>query len=119
MQEVSQEEIEKLLKYISEDDYLILVENFLHENSELLKSVSDSGFKSDPENVIRSVHSIKGNSSSLGFDRLSNYSAKFEELLKNQSLEKKSDIFVRYRNTVSQSLTIIKQFFNDKDRGRV
>lgn len=119
MQEVSQEEIEKLLKHISVNDYFLLVEDFLLETSEQLESISEKKFNSEPENVIRLVHTIKGSSSSLGFDHLSHYSAKFEELLKNVTIEKKSNIFTTYRDSVRQSLTTIKHFFNGTDRSRI
>lgn len=116
MEEVSESEIEKLLQHISKDDYLALVNDFFIEITVQLEAISESNYSTDRKGVIRTVHSIKGSSSSLGFNRLSRYSAEFEELLKNHSLEEKSDIFVSYLTSVQQSLIAIKQFFNDNDR---
>lgn len=111
MQEINYDTINELIKHVGEDAYMALVKEFIEETSKQLQLINDESFLDNKEAVIRAVHSIKGNSISLGFDRLSQESAILEVELKSTDNNKNSFIFAPYNTYVQTFLmTFLKDF---------
>lgn len=118
-EEINSTTISTLLHHMSKTDYLELVEEFIHDTRRQLKAISNPKFSADPETVIRSVHSIKGNASSLGFDLLSHQSAEFEKALREDEIKANSVIFAKYNSQVHDSIKTLVDYFNIDDRRRL
>lgn len=114
MEEISQTELDKLLKYITQKEYLCLVEEFYKEIDLSLRLFNLKQYKENKKEVLAALHTLKGSSASLGFYRLHQNTADFEELLKKESPDLNSDHFVFYLDQLGQSIKTIKYFFNDK-----
>lgn len=116
LEKVDEKVINELLKHISKSDYLDLLNDFIVDTKTQLKSVHSEALENNKQEVLRVIHTIKGNASSLGFNHLSLYTAEFEELLKTYKGELKSGNFVSFVRCIEGALKDIQFFYDDYDR---
>ena len=116
LEKVDEKVINELLKHISKSDYLELLNDFIVDTKTQLKSVHSEAFENNKQEVLRVIHTIKGNASSLGFNHLSFYTAEFEVLLKTYKGELKSGNFVSFVRCIEGALKDIQFFYDDYDR---
>ena len=116
LEKVDEKVVNELLMHISKSDYLELLNDFIADTKTQLKGVHLQAFKNNKVEVLRVIHTIKGNASSLGFNHLSLYTAEFEELLKTYKGELKSGNFVSFVRCIEGALKDIQFFYDDYDR---
>ena len=110
MHEVDNNIVDELLKHISKEDYQALIDEFIVDTTQLLSTINQIEFLKDKTKVLRAIHTIKGNSISLGFNRLSSDSAAFEVQLKTLNKQENSPIFAAYNSRVTDFLNSIKNY---------
>jgi HPt (histidine-containing phosphotransfer) domain-containing protein len=62
------------------DEYNLLVETFVNDSSQRLKTIAEAVASGDPEAIRRSTHSFKGSAANMGAIRLSQICKTLEEL---------------------------------------
>lgn len=119
IKEINENTVDHLLQYMSQSEYKALVWSFIDDTQTLLKRISLEAFVIDHDAVIRHVHTIKGNASSLGFDGLSGLSSHMEAQLRKMTLNENSAIFTDYITETNRILTTITEYYTTNDNSGV
>ncbi len=86
--------LQQLKEEIGEESFAFILSHFSEDNVAFIENLKNfqNGEEDDKEKVVRSAHSLKGSSSSLGFAALSSLAATIELSLR----EDKQDIFEQH-----------------------
>ena len=68
------------LKSIMGDEYSLLVETFVNDSTQRLKTIGEAVASGDPESIRSSTHSFKGSAANMGARRLSLICKTLEDL---------------------------------------
>jgi len=74
------EPLQQLLKYSSSETIKVIYEEFIQECTELLQLTEDATTAPIPDELLRAIHTIKGNSGTLGAEKLFIYAKDSESL---------------------------------------
>jgi HPt (histidine-containing phosphotransfer) domain-containing protein len=82
-----------LLKYVSKEDIIEIYKEFEVETMYFLNKLKSLTLKNDSPEILSILHTIKGNSASLGLFAIAKYSEQTEREINESPMSAKNDIY--------------------------
>ena len=109
---ISQQIVGKLKKYGGEDLVIESLQDFEQETEGLLEAIRAARLANHYPEILRNLHTLKGNAGTLGVQRVAHWAKEIESNLKEKKYERLSEDLLILRASFTEFQQTFRQTFN-------
>jgi len=91
------------------DDMQMLVESYVSDSADKLKSLKELNIKTQQDDIYRLAHSLKGSSRNLGLAAFAEYCENIEKTARNEKLDENTIDWPNFENLYTVSIEELKE----------